>query len=165
MSIDQGLVKNVHVVVVVTVGNHLITIHILVEMAGLNSVDMDDILIPCIMFSTELQSGHTLMQKQFPLTPTYASTFNSCQGLTLDHVGVDLMANSTLLCHTSIITNLQLYPGESSITNVTYCRVSIKSACLCDHDTPDETLVLSPCLKNYDKCKISSGVEPSHQYL
>ncbi|KAI6013164.1 hypothetical protein PISMIDRAFT_100584, partial [Pisolithus microcarpus 441] len=26
----------------------------------------------------------------FPLAPTYASTFNSCQGLTLDSVGLDL---------------------------------------------------------------------------
>ncbi|KAI6029116.1 hypothetical protein BKA83DRAFT_34748, partial [Pisolithus microcarpus] len=26
----------------------------------------------------------------FPLAPTYASTFNSCQGLTLDSIGLDL---------------------------------------------------------------------------
>jgi hypothetical protein len=61
---------------------------------------------------TELQSGHTLMQKQFPLTPTHATNFNSCQGLTLDCVGVDstrLCYHFTLLCHASIIANMQMY--------------------------------------------------------
>ena len=30
------------------------------------------------------------MRRQFPLTAAYATTFNSCQGLTLDRMGADL---------------------------------------------------------------------------
>lgn len=48
------------------------------------------ILLPRISFTHSLRSGHTLLRRQFPLAPAYATTFNSCQGLTLDRVGVDL---------------------------------------------------------------------------
>jgi hypothetical protein len=133
MSIDRGLVKNVHVVVVV-VGNRLITIHILRGMAGLNNIDVEDILILCITFSTDLQSGHTLVRKQFPLVPAYTTTFISCQGLMLDCVGVNL--DRPVFSHGQLYTALSrirhhrhtivlLCPGENSTTNVTYSELLV----------------------------------------
>jgi hypothetical protein len=128
MSIDRGLVKNVRVVVV-GVGHRLITVRILRGMPGLNTLDEEDILIPRITFSTVLQSGHTLVRKQFPLAPAYATTFNSCQGLTLDCVGVEL--TRPVFSHGQLYTALsrirhrshaavRLCPGDNSTTNVTF---------------------------------------------
>ena len=87
-SVDQGLVKNARVVVIGT-GSRLITIRLLQD-AQTPEAHYSDILLPRITFKDRLQSGHTLCRRQFPLTPAYASTFHSCQGLTLDCVGVDL---------------------------------------------------------------------------
>ena len=78
---------------------------------------------------TILPSGHTLFRKQFPLAPAYATTFNSCQGLTLDRVGVDL--TRPVFSHGQLYTALtrirtrehalvRLTPGETSARNVTY---------------------------------------------
>ena len=49
----------------------------------------EELLIPQISFSYILHFGHTLLQQQYPFTPGYATTFNSCQGLNLDAVRVD----------------------------------------------------------------------------
>ncbi|KAJ2996365.1 hypothetical protein NUW54_g7251 [Trametes sanguinea] len=87
LSIDRGLVKNTRVIIV-ALGRRLITVRVIRP-----SHDNDpstDILLPRITFSTTLPSGHTLLRRQFPLAPAYATTFNSCQGLTLDIVGLDL---------------------------------------------------------------------------
>ena len=104
-SIDLGLVKNVRVVVV-GLGSKLITVRILqgIQTPGISS---NDILLPRITFKEKLQSGHTLCRWQFPLAPAYASTFHSCQGLTLDHVGIDLMQD--------VFTHGQLYTALSRI--------------------------------------------------
>jgi ATP-dependent DNA helicase PIF1 len=91
MSIDIGLVKNTRVVVT-GLGNHVISIRKIltpgtfIEQSNRNK----DILLPRITFIHHLHSGHTLRHRQFPLTLAYATTFNSCQGLTLDAVGCDL---------------------------------------------------------------------------
>jgi len=98
-SIDQGLVKNVRVVVV-GMGPRLITVRLL-HGAQTHGVHDDDILLPRITFKNQLHSGHTLCRRQFPLAPAYASTFHSCQGLTLDCVGVDLTQD--------VFTHGQLY--------------------------------------------------------
>ncbi|KAJ7312344.1 hypothetical protein DFH08DRAFT_717767, partial [Mycena albidolilacea] len=47
-------------------------------------------LIPRIAFTRSHSSGHTLLRHQFPLAPVYATTFNGCQGLMLDILGMDL---------------------------------------------------------------------------
>ncbi|KAI6153109.1 helicase-like protein [Pisolithus tinctorius] len=87
-SIDQGLVKNCHVVIIST-SCHLITVCII--LGSPTSFDTsDNILIPQITFTSSLHSRHTLQCSQFPLAPAYATMFNSCQGLMLDAVGVDL---------------------------------------------------------------------------
>ena len=104
-SIDQGLVKNIRVMVVGT-GSKLVTIRLLqgTQTPGTNT---SDILLPRITFKERLQSGHTLCRRQFPLAPAYASTFHSCQGLTLDCVGVDLTQD--------VFTHGQLYTALSRI--------------------------------------------------
>ena len=73
MSIDQGLVKNVQVVVI-GVGNQIITVQLLRGIGGVSVIDSEDILLPRISFVADLTSGHTLLWKQFPLTPAYATT-------------------------------------------------------------------------------------------
>ena len=104
-SIDLGLVKNVRVVVI-GLGSKLITIRLL---RGTQTPETDpgDILLPRITFKERLPSGHTLCRRQFPLAPAYASTFHSCQGLTLDCVGVDLTQE--------VFTHGQLYTALSRI--------------------------------------------------
>jgi hypothetical protein len=90
-SLDLALVKNARVVVI-DVGVRIVTVCLLRGMSGVSGtyVDSEDIFIPRIAFTTVLSSGHTLLQRQFLLAPVYSTTFNSCQGLTLDVIGVDL---------------------------------------------------------------------------
>ena len=82
-------------------------------------------------------SGHTLFCKQFPLAPAYATTFNSCQGLTLDRVALDL--TRPVFSHGQLYTALtrvrtrfhaivRLTPGESTARNVTYNELFCKFA-------------------------------------
>ena len=88
-SVDHGLVKNVRVIVT-DVGARIITVRLLRGVGGRQIFDDEQILIPRITFLTDLPSGYTLRRQQFPLAPAYATTFNSCQGMTLDTLGVDL---------------------------------------------------------------------------
>ena len=84
-SVDRGLVKNA-CVVVTHLGVHVVAVKKLLQ----DGITTDDILLPHITFTASLPSGHTLLRKQFPLSLAYATTFNSCQGLTLDRLGADL---------------------------------------------------------------------------
>ena len=135
-SIELGLVKNARVVVI-GMGSRLITVRLL-QSAQTPGVDPGDVLLPRITFKDQLLSGHTLCRRQFPLAPAYASTFHSCQGLTLDCVGVDLTQD--------VFTHGQLYTALSRIrhrsnaiirfsslddlttTNVTYKELLISSS-------------------------------------
>jgi hypothetical protein len=133
-SVDWGLVKNVRVVIM-DVGTRLVIVRLLRGIAGaINYIDNEDILIPRINFSAELPSGHTLLRRQFPLGPGYATTFNSCQGLTLDILGVDL--TRPVFSHGQLYTALSrirhrthakicLHPGETTTTNVTYHEILV----------------------------------------
>lgn len=89
----------------------------------------EDILIPRISFTHTLSSGHTLLQQQYPFVPGYMTTFNSCQGLHLDAVSVDVTypvfshsqlytAFSRIQDHCHAIVHIQ--PGENTTLNVTY---------------------------------------------
>lgn len=89
ISVKEGLVKNTRVVVT-DIGNHIITVKKIIMRDGANVIGSTAILLPRIKFIHVLRSGHTLERKQFPIALAYASTFNSCQGLTLDAVGCDL---------------------------------------------------------------------------
>jgi ATP-dependent DNA helicase PIF1 len=89
LSIDHGLVKNVHAIVT-EVSNWLITMwHIKIH-NGIKHMEVNDILIPCISFTYVLPSSHTLLCQQFPLAPRYTTMFNSSQGLNLHAVGLDV---------------------------------------------------------------------------
>ena len=77
-------------------------------------------------------SCHTLLWQQFPLAPAYATTFNGCQGLTLDKVGVDLETN--VFSHGQLYTALsrvrhrdaigvRLSRGTTTTKNVTYPEI------------------------------------------
>jgi hypothetical protein len=130
-SLDRGLVKNVRVVVT-EVGARIITVKIVRDRNTNQLQEDEEILIPRISFTHVLKSGHTLLRRQFPLAPAYCTTFNSCQGLTLDRVGVDLtrpvFSHGQLYTALSRIRNrthalVRLRPGEISTTNVTYDEI------------------------------------------
>lgn len=125
-SIDKGLVKNTRVVITKLL-RHVIVVRRL-NTSSL-SVDIEELLIPRISFSYDLEPGYTLCRRQFPLSLAYASTFNSCQGLTLDSVGIDLTV--PVFSHGQLYTALSrikgredacvLFPDSTNdTTNVTY---------------------------------------------
>jgi ATP-dependent DNA helicase PIF1 len=128
LSIDRGLVKNVRVVVI-DIGRRVITVRLLRGIGGQRVFDEEDILIPRITFTSELPSGYTLHRRQFPLAPAYATTFNSCQGMTLTTLGIDLTRD--VFSHGQLYTALsrvrrrqdarvRLRHGEQTTLNVTY---------------------------------------------
>jgi hypothetical protein len=82
-SLDHGLVKNVQVIVS-KLNNHLITAHLIQDID--KQTYSKELLISRIFFSYTFSSSHTLLQRQYPFTPGYATTFNSCQSLNLDAV-------------------------------------------------------------------------------
>ena len=122
-SVDRGLVKNTRVLIT-GIGRKLISICRLTS-TGNNS---EDILLPRITFKEVLPSGHTLLRKQFPLAAAYASTFHSCQGLTLSRVGIDL----TL----PVFTHGQLYTAISRVRNRNDIMVLLPDG---DQTTPNVT--------------------------
>lgn len=128
-SLDRGLVKNVRALIK-HVGRRVITISVIREDAGGNNISGEDVLIPRILFTYSIPgTGYTLHRRQFPLAPAYATTFNSCQGLTLDRVGVDLtrpvFSHGQLYTAFSRIRHredgmVRVKPGQTCTTNVTY---------------------------------------------
>lgn len=117
LSLDRGLVKNIRVLVT-DIGHRLITVRLLKEHNGITEIDEEDILIPRITFTYVLPSGHTLLRRQFPLAPAYATTFNSCQGLTLDIVGIDLTR--------PVFSHGQLYTALSRVRHRSHVRVRLR---------------------------------------
>lgn len=113
----RGLVKNTRVVVM-AVGKRIITVRVLRGVGGVSTLEPEDILISRISFTIELESGHTLIRRQFPLAPAYATTFNSCQGLTLDFVGVDLTR--------PVFSHGQLYTALSRIRHRSHAKVRLR---------------------------------------
>jgi hypothetical protein len=108
LSVDRGIVKNTRVVIS-SVGRRLIGVKKLAYVAGTVVLDAEEILLPRISFLHQHEHGHTLLRRQFPLAPAYATTFNSCQGLTLDIVGVDLRQD--------VFSHGQLYTALTRIRN------------------------------------------------
>jgi ATP-dependent exoDNAse (exonuclease V) alpha subunit len=64
------------------------------------------------------KQSYKLRRKQFPLAPSYATTFNSCQGMTVDVLGVDI---SVL-----VLTHGQLYTALSRVRNCNYITICLK---------------------------------------
>lgn len=134
-SVERGLVKNARVSIT-QLGHRLISVRLLYK--NLNDIsDVEDILIPQITFTTTLHSGHTLLRRQFPLAPAYATTFNSCQGLTLDRVGIDL--TKPVFSHGQLYTAMsrirrrqdgmiRILNDQESIHNVSYSELLLPSS-------------------------------------
>lgn len=130
-SIDSGLVKNVRVVIK-DVGQRIVVVRILKDINGDPQEDETNILIPRINFTHEIGDwGHTLLRRQLPLAlaPAYATTFNSCQGLTLDLVALDL--TRPVFSHGQLYTAgsrvrrrenaiVRLRAEDETTTNITY---------------------------------------------
>ena len=132
LSIDQGLVKNVHVRVL-ALGQCVITIRLLPSSNIPLGLCEEDVLIPQISFTYNLFSGHTLLCCQFPLAPAYATTFNSCQGLTLDTIGVDL--------EISVFSHGQLYTALSRVRHRNAVGVRLKGGTITKNVTYEEILL------------------------
>ena len=127
-SVDRGLVKNVRLIVT-DIGDRLITVRLIHRRGDTLYTEDEDILIPRISFTYVLPSGHTLLRRQFPLALGYATTFNSCQGLNLDRVAIDL--THPVFSHGQLYTAfsrvpdrtcavVHLRPGKNTTINVTY---------------------------------------------
>jgi hypothetical protein len=129
MSVDKGMVKNMQCVIT-DLGSRLITVRFVRGAGSIGYVGTEEVLIPHINFNATFPaSRYTLMCRQIPLAPAYATTFNSCQGLTLDCVVVDL--TRPVFSHGQLYTALsrvrhrshariRLEPGNTSTQNVTY---------------------------------------------
>lgn len=105
ISIDKGLVKNTHVIIT-NLGQRLI------EVSTIKNNSLTDTtqthLIPRINFYFQPDyCSWTVHRKQFPLRLSYSTTFNSCQGLTLDRAAIDLRTN--------VFAHGQLYTAISRV--------------------------------------------------
>ena len=128
-SVDKGLVKNKRVIII-ALGRRIITVQCIEDRLSTGEARLGEIYhLPRIMFEEQLQNGHTLQRLQFPIAPAYATTFNSCQGLTLTRVAIDL--THPVFSHGQLYTALsrirhrshaiiRLRPGESCTVNVTF---------------------------------------------
>jgi hypothetical protein len=102
LCIEKGLVKNIHVRVV-ELHRHIVRVDLLRD----QSTSIVDRLfyLPRISFEFHpRQTSWTVERRQFPLRLAYAITFNSCQGLTLDKVVLDL--TTPIFAHGQFYTSL-----------------------------------------------------------
>ena len=104
MSVEKGLVKNARVKIE-CLHRRYIEVRIINNRTG----KLGDIhCIPRIQFEfTPLCASWTVHRLQFPLQLAYTSTFNGCQGLTLDKTVLDLQ--------TEVFAHGQLYTALSRI--------------------------------------------------
>ena len=125
LSIDRGLVKNTRVIVK-GIGESVIVVQVVSKDGPLE----EELLLPRIIFTYNIPgTGYTLYRRQYPLSAAYATTFNSCQGLTLDRVGVDLL--NPVFSHGQLYTALsrirrredgilRVFPGVETMQNITF---------------------------------------------
>src|SRR5438046_8400149 len=88
LSVDDGLVMNARVII--TRFNQF-TVEVKTLPSAANDFTSQVFCLPQINF--EFQPSYcpwTVQRKQFPLRLAYATTFNSCQGLTLDRAVIDM---------------------------------------------------------------------------
>jgi hypothetical protein len=109
LSIQKGLVKNSRVLIRKLLP-HLIEIELLSGTLSPNTNSNTETIFPIPRISFEFKPRFvpwTVSRKQFPLRLAYATTFNSCQGLTLDKAVIDL--------RTPVFAHGQLYTSLSRI--------------------------------------------------
>lgn len=116
LSIQKGLVKNSRVLIRKLLP-HLVEVQLLSENLTTGSNDYSETIFPIPRITFEFKPHYapwTVTRKQFPLRLAYATTFNSCQGLTLDRAVIDL--------RTPVFAHGQLYTSLSRIRNRTDIR-------------------------------------------
>jgi hypothetical protein len=112
-SIKDGLVKNARVLVR-TIRRNYVEVSLIRQLNGLTT--LRNFCLPRINFEFRPpNTNFTVRRKQFPLRLAYATTFNSCQGMTLDKVVIDL--------RTEVFAHGQLYTALSRIRNKDDARI------------------------------------------
>jgi len=116
LSIEDGLVKNARVQVV-SLRPNVVEVRLLQQGAGRprpEQADMPTFFLPRITFEFDPHGASwTVQRRQFPLRLAYATTFNSCQGLTLDRVVLDL--TKPVFAHGQLYTSLSRVRSGSDV--------------------------------------------------
>jgi hypothetical protein len=121
ISVDSGLVKNARVIVQRLL-DHVVEVETLPT--SLNAYQSAKFLLPRILFEFQPKfCPWTIQRLQFPLRLAYATTFNSCQGLTLDRAVIDMRV--------PVFAHGQLYTALSRVRSRELLR------CLFDPPNPD----------------------------
>lgn len=111
LSIDKALVKNSRVVIKVLRKYS-------VEVEVIHRSKADIYCIPRINFEFKPRfAPYTVVRRQYPLRLAYATIFNSCQGLTLDRVVLNL--------RTAVFAHGQLYTAFSRVRCRYHMRVRL----------------------------------------
>jgi hypothetical protein len=109
LDINEGLVKNRRVLVE-RLHERVIKIRLIDT-----SSPRQTFCIPRITFEFQPRNcPWTIQRRQFPLRLAYATTFNSCQGLTLEKVVLDLRTN--------VFSHGQLYCSVSRVRHRNACK-------------------------------------------
>ncbi|KAJ6041223.1 uncharacterized protein N7446_010881 [Penicillium canescens] len=112
LSIEKNLVKNVRVQVVNLLPN-VVQVRLL-QRACTPGTESPTFYLPRITFEFRPHRANwTVQRRQFPLRLAYATTFNSCQGLTLDRVVLDLTL--PVFAHGQLYTSLSRVPSAVDI--------------------------------------------------
>jgi hypothetical protein len=126
LSIEKGLVKNARVQVVNLLPN-VIEVRLLQQLQPVSELTDSTFYLPRITFEFKPQRANwTVQRRQFPLRLAYATTFNSCQGLTLDRVVLDLTM--------PVFAHGQLYTSLSRVRTAPDIRI-LRNADEMDHST------------------------------
>ena len=109
---EKGLVKNVRVQIL-ELHRHIVRVELLRSISSSTAADQS-FYLPRISFDFHPRyTNWTVQRRQFPLRLAYATTFNSCQGLTLDEVVLDL--TNPVFAHGQLYTSLSRVRRGSDI--------------------------------------------------
>jgi hypothetical protein len=115
LSIEKGLVKNARIQVI-RLSDNIVEVQLLQQNSALTESEMPTFYLPRITFEFQPpRTNWTVQRRQFPLRLAYATTFNSCQGLTLDRVVLDLTM--------PVFAHGQLYTSLSRVRSGTDIRI------------------------------------------
>lgn len=118
-SMEKGLVKNVRVQIVTLLPNVIQVRPLRRNQLQLHTRERQEeepstYYVPRIAFEFKPQRCNwTVQRRQFPLRLAYGTTFNSCQGLTLDRVVLDLRI--PVFAHGQLYTSLSRIRSRSDI--------------------------------------------------
>jgi hypothetical protein len=106
LSIKDGLVKNARVIIE-QLHQYSVVVKLLSFQTSVLLLSSRSPTFPFSRINFEFNPQHsswTILRRQLPLRLAYATTFNSCQGLTLDRAIVDL--TSPVFAHGQLYTAL-----------------------------------------------------------